>query len=169
MKLAQLMAQATAQYHFWRAMPLRFDRWLLSLCSPPVPHLHHCFICLIATIVSGTSSSLVLLLLVSCQHHIACHIVLLSHHHCHCHPLMCFIAIAPCTLSPSPHMPHCHCPAPCLAVTITLHPLLPLPCAPHCQCPAPLIPSPHITFGPCAPKMMEGGSSVSDGATGTRA
>jgi hypothetical protein len=169
MKLAQLVARAAAQYHFWRAVPPRFDGWSLSLRLPPVPRLCCCFVCLIATIMSGTSLSSVPLLLVSHRHHIACCIVLLSHHHCRRCPLMCFIAIAPCTLSPSPRVPCRHHPAPRLAVAVTLRPSSPLPCAPRCQCPAPLIPSPRIAFGPCAPKMMEGGSSVLDGAMGTRA
>ena len=169
MKLAQLVARAAAQYHFWRAAPPRFDGWSLSLHSPPVPRLRRCFICLIATIVSGTSLSSVPLLLVSRRHHIACCIVLLSHHHRRRRPLMRFIAIAPCTSSPSPCVPRrCH-PVPRPAIAVTLRPSSPLPCAPRCRCPAPLVPSPRIAFGPCAPKMMEGGSSVSDGATGMRA
>jgi hypothetical protein len=139
MKLAQLVARAAAQYHFWRAAPPRFNGWSLSLRSPPVPRLRRCFVCLIATIMSGTSSSSVPLLLVSRRHHIACRIVLLSHHHRCRRPLMRFIAIAPCTSSPSPRVPRRHHPAPCPTVAVTLRPSSPLPCTPRRRCPAPLV------------------------------
>ena len=120
------------------------QRWLLViLClvsaiasyvsSPPscwALHCHwcHCFLCL----VSITSHAVVC----SC----ACH-----HHRCH--RLIRFIAITPCTSSPSPRAPHHHHPVPLVAVT--LRPSSPSPCSPRHQHPAPLTPSPSVAFGPC--------------------
>jgi len=152
-KLAQLVARAVARVPFLEGRASAVQRWsrflLVVLClvsavasyvsSPPLCcalHRHRChfFLCL----VSITSRA------VACS--CACH-----HHRRRC--LMRFIAIAPCTSSPSHRPPRRRRPAPLVAVTLRAVSLL--PCAPHRHCPAPLVtgallPSPHRPASPLA-------------------
>ena len=140
MKLAQLVARAAARVPFLegRASAVRrvvsVSCWppscvSLSLRSPPVPRLRHFLVYLIAAVASGTSSSSVPLLLVSRRHHLACRIVLLSRHHRLRRRLMRFIAIAPCTSSPSPRAPR-RC-RPACRIAVALRAASPSPCVPR--------------------------------------
>ncbi len=102
-----------------------------------MPRLRYCLVCLIAAVVLGTSSSSVPLLLVSHQHHLVCHSMLLclsslslpSPHALHRYCPMHLIPITSCPLSPSPCVPRCHCPAPLIAVALLPSSLV--PCSPR--------------------------------------
>jgi hypothetical protein len=150
-KLAQLVARATARVPFLEGRASAVRRWARSsyASSPPWPRMSHRRRRVGHFVVIGATSSCVSLASLACRSVLLC---LSSSSPPSPHALH-RLTLCPSSPSPARHVAIAMCPSspsPCSLVAVALVPSSQSPWSPRHRRPGPLAPSPRVAFGPCA-------------------